>query len=54
MNNFEIRGDKLVRRIRLDTHTYGAENVITREEFVACYNAWIANQSKSDESLLKE
>lgn len=44
-----IEGDKLIREhpVYLDGDTYRLELVITKEEFLECYNAWVKGGEQS-------
>lgn len=51
MEKFEIRGNTLVRNeyvctCESGTSVYKRTAVITKEEFIACYKAWIESEEK--------
>lgn len=53
MANFEIVGNTLVRYERAYTCEGGVSyrketSVITKEEFIACYKAWIEGEAEND------
>lgn len=49
--NFDISDDKLIRLRRLDMNSYCQDIVISKEEFIACYEAWIEPKSQAYISL---
>lgn len=49
MSNFSIYGDCLKRYVYEDDCIVGTQTVIRKEEFIACYEAWIAPKHTNDE-----
>ena len=49
MKNYEIDNDKAVRLVPVkecDDNLVKAELIITKEEFLACYNAWVRGEEE--------
>lgn len=51
MDNFSIEANKLVRRTPVDHLIYRNDLVITKEEFLACYDAWVRNAEASSKEV---
>ena len=45
--------EMLVRNIRIDEHTLGGEFVMSKDEFIACYNRWVNDQEPFDFKALQ-
>lgn len=53
MDNFSIEANKLVRRTLVDHLIYRNDLIITKEEFLACYDAWVSNADNANDNFSK-
>jgi hypothetical protein len=53
MDNFSIEANKLVRRTPVDHLIYRNDLIITKEEFLACYDAWVSNADNVNDNSSK-
>lgn len=53
MDNFSVEANELVRRTPVDHLIYRNDLVITKDEFIACYNAWVVNTDNAENTSTK-
>lgn len=53
MEKYYIEADRLVRRTKVDQSIYRSDIVITKDEFLACYNAWALNSDNAEDTSTK-
>ena len=49
MGNSYIEDDKLIRLVPIDLFSSTMRVVITKEEFLMCYKAWVEGKEKSND-----